>query len=742
MSRPFTRRLLRLALPPLLLLALGALALARLRGLEGRDLYEGSAILLNEVCPKNLTGLTDAEGNTAPWLELCNVSGQTIALGGYSLSLDEEFPRQWVFPDGVALDGGANNLLVLFMDGKDGYDAAGSLHTGLLLDGGKGVLTLYTPEGEVADRLKLPDVPYDMTYGRRLNDGGSAGLLATDTPGSPNPADFWQKGTSTADLGAVEFSLPGGFYAGEQQLVLTAGDPDALVLYTLDGSEPDLGADFYTGPLTLRSRAGEANRYAGEPAIPHGEWLMNYAYRYAPTEVDKATTVTARLYKDGALGEEIFTRTYWIEVEPHTLPVVSLTANPAELFGADGIYPAGSSYFTLHKYGQLNHTGNYDADRTITGQISVTAPDGSLLLQDGAKIHLSGGWSRQDALLKNIHIKLEGDRTDLLQAGTGDTLRAFVLRGSGNGASYLSLHQDAFLNNYLYDQGLGAQYNLPVVLYLEDEYWGVYTVRESKNEDFFRRHFGVEPEHLLCPGTSDHPNNQAEKSALGLGVDALDASTDEGLAWAEANVDLDGYILYVIAQMYTYNADGLYNGGNNTILWKDAGPDSDGRWHFLLNDLDATLIDAEVDPFQKLLAEDYSFAVRETAPWYSVACHLFQKLWQNEAFRERFAQVYRREMATTYAPERLLAAFAPWCDALRPELARDLARQEVEVTALAPLAQTLTGHVAAARRYTTDEWEQNVDRVEDYFARRAGVMLDYLDLYLAAEGGLPHAGTT
>lgn len=739
MSPSRAKRLLRLALPLLLLALLAALAAARLAALRGRDRYAGKTLLLNEVCSKNLTGLADADGRTVPWLELANVSGEPVALGGYSLSLDEELPRQWVFPDDVVLDGGANNLLLLFLDGTDGRDAAGSLHAGLLLDGGKATLRLYDPAGGLVDRLELPDIPYDMTYGRRLDDGSREGLLASATPGQPNPADFWQEETPTGDLGVVHFSLEGGFYDGEQRLTLTADDPGALILYTLDGSEPDLGSSVFAAPLTLASRAGEANRYAAEPSVPHGDWLLNYAYTYAPHEVDKATTVTARLYKDGVLGESVTAQTYWIGVEPHTLPVVSLTADPDELFGADGIYTAGASYFTLRKYGWMGRTGNYDADRTIHGQISVTDADGTPLLQDGVRIHLSGGWSRQDALLKNLHIRLDSGRTDLLPQAAGGSLRAFVLRGSGNGATFVSLHQDAFLNNYLYNEGLGAQYNLPVALYLEDEYWGVYTIRESKNEDFFRRHFGVEPENLICPGVSDHPDNQAEKSAFGLGVDALDASTPEGMAWAEANVDLDGYIRYVIAQMYTYNADGLYNGGNNTILWKDAGEDSDGRWHFLLNDLDATLGDVEVDPFRLLLTEDYSFAARETAPWYSVACGLFQKLWQNAGFRERFAEVFRQEMATTYAPEALLPAFADWCDTLRPELPRDLARQEVDVTVLAPLAEALTGITPEPRRYSAEEWEQNAARVQDYFARRADVMLDYLDQYLAAEGGLPDA---
>lgn len=31
---------------------------------------------------------------------------------------------------------------------------------------------------------------------------------------------------------------------------------------------------------------------------------------------------------------------------------------------------------------------------------------------------------------------------------------------------------------------------------------------------------------------------------------------------------------------------------------------------------------------------------------------------------------------------------------------------------------------------TETEWDQNVEKVRDYFARRAGIMLSYLDTYL------------
>lgn len=183
-------------------------------------------------------------------------------------------------------------------------------------------------------------------------------------------------------------------------------------------------------------------------------------------------------------------------------------------------------------------------------------------------MRISGGWSRQGVKQKNLHLKLQDDATSAIleEAPGGDALDTLVLRGMGNGTVYPALHQDAFLSNYLYDLDIGCQYNVPVTLFLQDEYGGVYTIRESKNTDFYERHYGIREKDLICPGTTDDETAQPEKSAFGLGVDALDATTEEGKAWVAANVDVEEYIRYTIAQMYTYNADGMYNGGNNSIL--------------------------------------------------------------------------------------------------------------------------------------------------------------------------------
>lgn len=743
MNIPFYKRLLRVAVPLLALAALLAAGLWCMAELPDLSANAGRTVVINEVCVKNLTGLTDADGETGDWIELINLSGEDMVLDGWGLSDNPDRPYKWTFPEGTVLSGGANNIMVLFADGKDGYDGAGSLHTNFRLSRKGETLVLTDTDGNAVDTLDYDSQEYDLTYGRLRGDAGRVGVLAAPTPGSANSTRFLEETVQPVDLGEVTFSQQAGFYEDAFRLTLSCDDPDAAIVYTLDGSLPTTSSPIYTGPISIESREGDANEYVSLPSAFRGEWVLGYACDYAPEPVAKATTVTACVYKDGVLGEAVTTQTYWVGLDRYTLPVVSVTAQAEDLFGPEGIYVPGQTYYTLRKYGDMDRLGNFSGNQKIDARIQILDTDGTELLNADTTVRVSGGWSRLDAVMKNLHLKLQDGATSGLLAGApgGDALDTLVLRGTGNGSTFTSLHQDAFLCNYLYGMDVGTQYNQPVVLFLQDEYWGVYTVRESKNTDFFLRHYGIEEEDLICPGTTPDEQAQPEKSAFGLGVDALDATIPEGMAWVEENVDVDEYIRYIIAQMYTYNADGLYNGGNNSILWKSAevdgdNPYADGRWRFVLNDLDATMVDVEVDPFAYLLENEFSFETHETAPWYSVIDNLFQKLWANADFRARFAEEYRKEMETVYAPENIVPAFEAWADLLRPEAEEDLARQKIGVTSLAPLAARLLDYTIEPWEMTMDEWETQVDYVKDYLTRRADIMLDYLDDYLqlAEEG--------
>lgn len=702
------KTLLRLLPPALALAGLCAACLWETARIGARAQgYGGRRVVINEICAHNLSGLQDGNGACGDWIELYNPGGEPVDLSGWSLSDDGDDPGRWTFPEGTVL----TEYLVVFADRADTVDPAGYCHTSFALRTGGETLYLYDAEGALADELEYPEQDFDITYGRAFGSGADAGTFATATPGAANPADFLQE-EREAPLGTAEFSLPAGFYEEPVEVALTAGDPEALIFYTTDGSDPAENGKLYTGPLRIESRAGEPNTYAslanrfGDGGTP---FVKAYAYRYAPDPVDKATTVTVRLYKDGCWAEETTAATYWVGVQPHTLPVVSITADAGALFGPAGIYAPGATYYTMLQQGDASFQANFLSQEKIDALVQVQGDDGMTLLP--ADISVGGQATRRDSQLKNLSVDPK--------KGTG--AEKFSLKGPGNGA-WQYFYVDGFWNNYLYGKGLGTQYNVPAVLYLEDEYWGVYCIRERKNEDLLARQYGVEADSVtLCSNVKPDEDNSAavlEEQLLAL------PDGEEGWAWLNETFDVEAFIDYAIPQMYSSNWDGLRI-QSNIMIWKAEEGDAayaDGRWRFVLNDLDQSLVYEFMDPIGDLLDN--------TAQPGNLQMLLFQKLWQYEAFRTRFAEKFRAELATTYAPETLQQAFAAWCEPLRPELERNFARQKVETTWLAPLADRLTGTTSEAHSMTMEQWEADYQTICHFFEVRAEYLLTYLEDHL------------
>ena len=709
------KTLLRLLPPALALAGLCAACLWETARIQARAQgYGGKAVVINEICAHNLSGLQDGDGVCKDWIELYNPGGEPVDLSGWSLSDDKDDPGHWVFPAGTVLQ----DYLVLFADGSDRQDAAGWHHTSFALRTRGETLYLYDAAGALVDKLKYPEQDFDITYGRAFGSGEDTGTFATATPGAANPADFLQQ-EREAPLGTAEFSLPAGFYDDTIELTLQADDPEALIFYTTDGSDPAENGTLYTGPLRIESRAGEPNEYvslANRFADGPSEFIKNYAYRYAPDPVDKATTVTVRLYKDGCWSDEAAAATYWVGVQPHTLPVVSITADAADLFGPAGIYVPGATYYTMLQRGNVSYQANFFSGEDIDAWVQLPGQGGMTALQ--ADVSVGGQASRRDRQMKNLSV----DPKD----GSADEV--FSLKGPGNG-SWDYFYVDGFWNNYLYDKGVGTQRYEPVVLYLQDEYWGIYCLRDRKNEEFLARRYGVEADSVTICATV-HPDEAYSTAVLYKELEALPDGA-EGWAWLNATFDIGSFIDYVIPQMYSSNWDGLRI-ISNIFIWKAEDGDSayaDGRWRFLLNDMDQTMVYEFMDPINDLLAtEDTDGNLQKL---------LFQKLWGYEEFRTRFAEKFRAELATTYAPETILPAFAAWCERLKPEMERNFARQAVELTPLAPLADRLAGQTSEAHRMTMEQWEADYQTLCQFFEVRADYLLGFLADNLQQAGDTP-----
>lgn len=149
----------------------------------------GPTLVLNEVMADNLT-YTNLDGSITDWIELRNLSSQTINLAGMSLTDDPAQPRRWVFPSGASLAPFAY-LVVLCDNNRPASTNAGLLlNTGFGLSAaGDGVYLYDRPENGGA---LLQSVVFGLQAGNyalgRVPDGLGAWKLTLPTPGNANIA--------------------------------------------------------------------------------------------------------------------------------------------------------------------------------------------------------------------------------------------------------------------------------------------------------------------------------------------------------------------------------------------------------------------------------------------------------------------------------------------------------------------------------------------------------------------------
>ncbi|HIW31528.1 MAG TPA: family 43 glycosylhydrolase [Candidatus Paenibacillus intestinavium] len=102
--------------------------------------------------------------------------------------------------------------------------------------------------------MSTPVIDFVDDDGKQITEGGQIGLRT-----------WW--GTSTIDniivreyseqaTFAPEFSIAAGHYESMQMVSLTSNTPDAMIRYTIDGSQPNSSSPIYTAPITVTSVTG------------------------------------------------------------------------------------------------------------------------------------------------------------------------------------------------------------------------------------------------------------------------------------------------------------------------------------------------------------------------------------------------------------------------------------------------------------------------------------------------------
>jgi len=511
------------------------------------DDLDHPALVINELVAANVHGLLDGDEDTSDWLELLNASDAPVDLDGWGLSDDPDAPLDWLLPAQVLAPG---EVLLVFASGKDRLGP--ELHASFSLAATGDTVVLGAPDGCPVDVHETPRLYRDVSWGRSLSDPADWGYFLAPTPGLANESE------SRPGFAPVpELSPPPGFYADSVTVTIT-GDAETVRI-TRDGSLPGPTDPLYEGPFAVDDRPDfSVVRAVG---ISAGLWPS------------RAATATYSL-SPGVLDDG--------------LQIVSLVIDPFDLYDElTGIYAYGpEDYTSYYPYFGANFWEDWERDL----HIQVFAADGALVIDQEAGVKIHGGYTRAfeqknwRVLPRNAYGPATLDHAFFPNMAQ-DSFQVMVLEGAGD---WCPTHTENSLVDQLFRDrdgvrlpNIDSQAWEPTVVYLNGEFWGLYSFREKLDERYIDHHHGADPENLdriecTADGTDDwwrvSQGDWEAFDAMNAFAFTHDLSDPDHWATFTSMIDVENMATAILAVGYMANGDWW---SNNIKLWRervDPGP--------------------------------------------------------------------------------------------------------------------------------------------------------------------------
>ncbi len=673
-------------------------------------------VYISEVCIHNDKVIHDSVGFYHDYVILSNSSEEEVSLKGYALSDNRSLPDRYILPDVRILPG---ETVMVWADSPSAFALYGltytdedALYTGFRLSD-REPLFLTSPDGSLADSFVIPVMGNDQALLRR--NAGDAGTVSTPSLMKTRPPVI------SDTIRPPVLSVGSGYYDAPFSLSIDgAGYP---VYYTVDGSDPYTSGKLYSAAFSVEDRSPLPDRYADIAPVSA---LYD---SYVPTNtLPKATVIRAVARDgDGRFSAETVA-TFFVGEKIRSLCegsyTMSLVSEPDGLFSWDrGIYVTGDTWdLNRKKAEELEDDLHYvPANYNMHGSkwrreahLTLFAPSGACLYDENDLISIHGQSSR--SLLQkgfNIRSKESGKKVfDGLFEDAGDTL---MLRTGSENDVFLTNFRDALNARIAKDLKVASQASVCCQLYLNGEYWGCYNLQERLDASFIEKRYGIPVSNVNVLKVDPQPeplshleSDTAQYRELADFVLSHDLSDDNSYRRFCEMVDMDSLIDYYCAEMFFANDDAYYG---NVGMWRarrpGAAPYEDGKWRFLLFDLDNTdgyseNTNADIDSFV-----DGSYIGYDPMEWDL----FFSNLAHNPDFRklvyDRFAGLLQSDFSY---------------DNIAPVL------DDMEAVYTKPMIQSL-------RRFGlsgADEalYHDSVETVRSFFRERGDHMSKYLMMHM------------
>ncbi len=596
-------------------------------GLDSLDKFlvaSTEKVFISEVCAVSSSSVSSLPNND--WIEIYNNTDSPVNLEGWSISKYISDMRFYTFP---SITVASHGYLVISASGVASLNTK-SLDAGFKVSHTGTTLYLVNPDGVVTDSFETGYQRSNITSGRVIEDNIlTRKFFVSSSKGKKNVLE----GSSDTYAQPVTIvSSSDKLVSDEHTVTLDTIEANGIIYYTLDGTKPNQNSLKYTEPLIIKS----------------------------------SSVIRAIVYSKGKIPSDIETKTFLVEDE-HSLGVVCLTCEPDDLFGYNrGIWADGPGWTATYP-----HTGaNFWKDWEREVYFEYYETDGELGIAFPAGIKNHGQYSRAQAQ-KSVSINLKeayGSGTAYYPFFGENALAVFdnlLLRTGGQDYNYTNLI-DAYCTRVIEGQmDLDYMEDLPVALYVNGEYWGLYYIREKINESYVYYHHGIEEDNLdMIKGTQKAETGSfaAHRELLNY-MKTHDLSKQEHFDYVASKIDIEEWTNYWIVESFFANTDT----GNIRFY---CSKDGEGKWRWILFDMDWSLYPSTyhwnmIEEFINPNGHGVGNAFSTT-----IAVNLFK----NAEYKKYFIETYAKYMNTVFDPDRMISILEDMIDEIDEEMVRHCKR--------------------------------------------------------------------
>ncbi len=530
-------------------------------------------------------------------------------------------------------------------------------------------------------------------------------------------------------LREVRFSVPAGFYTSPVELSITAPSGYSTIFYTTDGSDPTKSS------TRKKFTASSPIKLADTTNTPFGSTYRTGLSYVGNIGSSSANMLGGHVIKacgyNGSTYTGVYTNSYFIssKMAGYGVPVMSVTLETNQMFGSPGFY---------HNFNATTNDPNtrgvafmevFDENGTRRGysniELSISGHGSSGVGMRSMKVFYKGSSNTTDGTESKLNYDLfDGYARNSKGQNITDFSR-LLLRNSGNdvGVSYI---RDAYMQRVSRNLNIDTLAYVPVLLFINGDFWGVYNARERYSGDYIQSHYGVDKDNvaLVESDYSQVHTNQNAPFIVSSGVendaDHFNALVDyiksnnmavtKNYEYVCARMDIDSFIDMYVSRLYFSARDWPEN---NIKVWRNRTANDrsgfDTKWYFTLLDMDMG-ISFFTDANNTTENSNFFGWIDATS---CVVGNIMHKLKDNAAFRKQFLARFYQVVNEIYVPS--------W---LEEEL-------DVVVAQRRPLLTLQTQRWGAS----TSTFNTSVNNMRRFVQNRRSYVINYLCSYFGVTEG-------